>query len=144
MASDSSTNNMTSRARPIKRRTRPPDRENYNPTYLPFKKRLDHFTWSWFECTMSTGAIAALLGQQPYSFTGLKTIGMIFFILDIVLFLAFSACITYRFIHNRGSLELSLHHPFESGKELTVQTRCSLLEYIFKTPKLPYKEHSRA
>jgi len=63
---------------------------------------------------MSTGAIATLLGQQPYSFHGLKTIGKIFFILDIVLFLAFSACITYRFIHNRGSLKLSLHHPHES------------------------------
>jgi tellurite resistance protein TehA-like permease len=63
---------------------------------------------------MSTGAIAALLGQQPYSFTGLKTMGKIFFILDIVLLLAFSACITYRFIHNQGSLRLSLHHPHES------------------------------
>ncbi|KAF1838180.1 hypothetical protein BDW02DRAFT_489559 [Decorospora gaudefroyi] len=63
---------------------------------------------------MSTGAIATVLGQQPYTFTGLKTIGKIFFILDIVLFLAFSVCIVYRFIHNRGSLRLSLHHPHES------------------------------
>ncbi|KAF7673214.1 c4-dicarboxylate transporter malic acid transport protein [Alternaria burnsii] len=114
VSGSSSTENMTSRARPIKRRPRPAQREDYNPTYLPWKKRLDHFTWSWFECTMSTGAIATLLGQQPYSFHGLKTIGKIFFILDIVLFLAFSACITYRFIHNRGSLKLSLHHPHES------------------------------
>lgn len=63
---------------------------------------------------MSTGALATLLGQQPYSFTGLKTIGKIFYILDIVLFLFFTACISYRFIHNRGSLKLSLHHPHES------------------------------
>ncbi|XP_014559592.1 hypothetical protein COCVIDRAFT_13508 [Bipolaris victoriae FI3] len=100
--------------RPIKRRTRPAQREDYNPTHLPWKKRLDHFSWSWFECTMSTGALATLLGQQPYSFSGLKTIGKIFYILDIVLFLIFTACISYRFIHNRGSLKLSLHHPYES------------------------------
>lgn len=63
---------------------------------------------------MSTGALATLLGQQPFSFAGLKTIGKIFFILDIVLFLFFNACMIYRFIHNRGSLTLSLHHPHES------------------------------
>jgi tellurite resistance protein TehA-like permease len=63
---------------------------------------------------MSTGAIACLLGQQPYNLTGLKTIGKIFFLLDILLFLVFSACITYRFMYNRGSLTLSLHHPHES------------------------------
>jgi len=63
---------------------------------------------------MSTGALATLLGQQPYTFTGLKTIGKIFFILDMVLFLIFSACITYRFCTNHRSLNLSLHHPLES------------------------------
>ncbi|KAL6705716.1 hypothetical protein ACN47E_006505 [Coniothyrium glycines] len=97
-----------------RRRAQPVDRENYNPKQLTWKKRIDHFTWSWFECTMSTGALATLLGQQPYSFTGLKSIGKIFFILDLILFLTFSACISYRFIHNRGSLKLSLHHPHES------------------------------
>jgi tellurite resistance protein TehA-like permease len=63
---------------------------------------------------MSTGALASLLGQQPYSFTGLKTIGKIVFILDLVLFVAFSACITYRFCTNNRSLNRSLHHPHES------------------------------
>ncbi|KAH3962346.1 hypothetical protein HBI38_182010 [Parastagonospora nodorum] len=63
---------------------------------------------------MSTGAIATLLGQQPYSFSGLKTIGKVFFILDILLFIMFSACITYRFCTNERSLNRSLHHPHES------------------------------
>ncbi|KAF2030890.1 C4-dicarboxylate transporter/malic acid transport protein-like protein [Setomelanomma holmii] len=81
---------------------------------IPWSKRLNHFTWSWFECTMSTGALATLLGQQPNNFTGLKTIGKVFFILDICLFLLFSACITYRFATNKGSLKRSLHHPHES------------------------------
>ncbi|KAJ4374879.1 hypothetical protein N0V83_001957 [Neocucurbitaria cava] len=81
---------------------------------LSLKQRLRHFTWSWFECTMSTGALATLLGQQPYAFHGLKTIGKIFFLLDIILFLVFCACITYRFASNRASLSSSLHHPHES------------------------------
>jgi C4-dicarboxylate transporter/malic acid transport protein len=85
-----------------------------NKKQLPWSKRLNHFTWSWFECTMSTGALATLLGQQPYSFTGLKTIGKIFFILDLILFATFCACITYRFAKNPGSLKRSLHHPHES------------------------------
>ncbi|KAH7409857.1 C4-dicarboxylate transporter/malic acid transport protein-like protein [Phaeosphaeria sp. MPI-PUGE-AT-0046c] len=93
---------------------RPWKHQRHHGVRLPWSKRLSHFTWSWFECTMSTGAIATLLGQQPNSFTGLKTIGKTFFILDIVLFLAFCACITYRFATNTGSLKRSLHHSHES------------------------------
>ncbi|KAL5115334.1 hypothetical protein ACEQ8H_006779 [Pleosporales sp. CAS-2024a] len=95
-------------SRPLK----PPGHKH--PRRLPWSQRLTHFTWSWFECTMSTGAIATLLGQQPYSFHGLKTIGTIFFILDLVLFLTFSACIAYRFTTVNRSLNRSLHHPHES------------------------------
>jgi tellurite resistance protein TehA-like permease len=62
---------------------------------------------------MSTGALATLLGQQPFYFTGLKTIGKVVFILDLVLFLTFCGCITYRFVTNNRSLNRSLHHPHE-------------------------------
>ncbi|KAH7091599.1 C4-dicarboxylate transporter/malic acid transport protein-like protein [Paraphoma chrysanthemicola] len=88
--------------------------KHHDSKSLPWKKRLNHFTWSWFECTMSTGALATLLGQQPFSFAGLKALGKVFFILDLCLFLVFSACITYRFTTNPGSLKRSLHHPHES------------------------------
>lgn len=81
---------------------------------VSLRERLTHFTWSWFECTMSTGAIATLLSQQPYTFTGLITIGKIFFVLDLVLFLAFSALITTRFIMKPVTFTQSLHHPHES------------------------------
>lgn len=81
---------------------------------LSIRDRLSHFTWSWFECTMSTGALAALLSQQAYTFTGLETIGKIFFILDIVLFLIFTSLISFRFLTNRASFTKSLHHPHES------------------------------
>jgi tellurite resistance protein TehA-like permease len=90
------------------------DLDDHYKGHLPFGRRLKHFTWSWFECTMSTGALATLLGQQPFSFTGLKTIGKIFFILDLVLFVAFSALISYRFLKYRGALSKSLRHPHES------------------------------
>ena len=81
---------------------------------LPIRERISHFTWSWFECTMSTGAIASLLSQQPYTFDGLQVIGKIFFLLDIVLFLLFTGLITARFIMNPGIFTRSLHHPHES------------------------------
>lgn len=80
---------------------------------IGFRERIAHFTWAWFECTMSTGAIAVLLSQQTNSFRGLETIGKIFFILDIVLFITFSILITIRFVQNPWAFTRSLHHQHE-------------------------------
>ena len=63
---------------------------------------------------MSTGALATLIGQQPYKFIGLEAIGWALAILNIVLFIIFSGLITYRFSTGRGKLIRSLHHPHES------------------------------
>ncbi|KAK8049003.1 hypothetical protein PG994_010733 [Apiospora phragmitis] len=63
---------------------------------------------------MSTGALASLLGQQPFTFPGLTTIGKIVFILDMVLFLTFSSLIAVRFALKRRAIVASLHHPSES------------------------------
>lgn len=87
-------------------------REHHNP--IPLSERISHFSWAWFECTMSTGALATLLGQQPNTFPGLRTIGKVAFIIDLVLFLLFGALITARFIMKPGALSKSLHHPMES------------------------------
>lgn len=62
---------------------------------------------------MSTGALAVVLAQTPNQFTGLQTIGKIFFILDIVLFLLFNVLMTTRFILVPKKLPASLHHPVE-------------------------------
>jgi tellurite resistance protein TehA-like permease len=86
---------------------------------------------------MSTGAIATLLGQQPYNFTGLKTIGKIFFILDLVLFFAFSGCIAYRFIKNRGAMSRSLHHPYESFYFGTFWVSIALILYCMQQYGVP-------
>lgn len=90
------------------------DAYTHDKASISIRERLAHFTWSWFECTMSTGALAILLSFQPFSFSGLRTIGKIFFILDIVLFLLFSCLISLRFIIKPSALKLSLHHPHES------------------------------
>ena len=81
---------------------------------LQLRQRLAHFTWAWFACTMSTGAVAVVLAQQPNIFAGLMTIGKIFYILDLVLFVSFSALITARFILRPESFLKSLHHPQEA------------------------------
>ncbi|KAF2107306.1 voltage-dependent anion channel [Lophiotrema nucula] len=86
---------------------------------------------------MSTGAIATLLGQQPYSFTGLKTTGKIFFILDLILFLTFSGLITSRFIRNKGSLIKSLHHPHESFFFGTFWVSIALILYCIQQYGVP-------
>ncbi|KAF1919659.1 voltage-dependent anion channel [Ampelomyces quisqualis] len=62
---------------------------------------------------MSTGAVAVVLGNTPNTFTGLKTIGKIFFILDIVLFLLFTGLMITRFCLVPRKLTASLHHPVE-------------------------------
>lgn len=63
---------------------------------------------------MSTGAVAVVLAQTPNRFKGLDTIGNIFFILDLVLFVGFTCAIATRFSLASHTLFASLHHPIES------------------------------
>lgn len=67
-----------------------------------------------FACTMSTGAIAVVLANQPFKFRGLDVIAKIFFIFDIVLFLVFCAMMTARFVWYPWKLTKSLHFPTEA------------------------------
>ncbi len=77
------------------------------------KERISHFTWPWFACTMSTGAIAVVLGKAPYRFTGLDTIGKIFFIFDLILLITFSILLSIRFGMRPTVAIRSLYHPAE-------------------------------
>lgn len=63
---------------------------------------------------MSTGAIAVVLAQQPFTFSGLDAIAKIFFILDIVLFCVFSGLMVVRFYLQPWKLTKSLHYPSEA------------------------------
>jgi tellurite resistance protein TehA-like permease len=67
----------------------------------------------WFSATMSTGALAVVLGNTPNSFTGLQTIGKVVFIFDIVLFCLFNFLMAWRFVLVPRKLLASLHHPVE-------------------------------
>lgn len=63
---------------------------------------------------MSTGSVAVVLAQQPYTFPGLTAIGKIFFILDIILFLTFTTAIAYRFVLSPRKIWSSFHRPKEA------------------------------
>ncbi|KAK9770783.1 putative Voltage-dependent anion channel [Seiridium cardinale] len=63
---------------------------------------------------MSTGAMASLLSQQPFTFRGLQTIGKVVFILDIVLVIILTSMMLARFALKPRAITKSLHHPSES------------------------------
>ncbi|KAK3065012.1 hypothetical protein LTS18_013662 [Coniosporium uncinatum] len=86
---------------------------------------------------MSTGALATLLSQQPFSFTGLKTIGKVAFILDLVLFLTFCILISIRFILEPRALSKSLHHPHESFFFGTFWVSITLILYCIQSYGVP-------
>jgi C4-dicarboxylate transporter/malic acid transport protein len=88
-----------------------PDPSSEHHTFID---RVSHFTWTNFASTMSTGSIAVLLSQQPYTFRGLRTIGKIFFILDLIMFVAFNVIIILRFRKRPWKFSKSLHWPPEA------------------------------
>ncbi|KAL5406541.1 hypothetical protein PMIN06_012377 [Paraphaeosphaeria minitans] len=90
-----------------------PGEKGTPPTKAGLRDRIAHFTWPWFACTMSTGAVAVVLATTPNTFPGLMTIGKIFYITNLVLFVLFTALITTRFILVPAKLVASLLHPVE-------------------------------
>lgn len=85
-----------------------------DPLPCSWPERLRHITWAWYMITMSTGGIALLLHKTPHQFNGLATIGVLVFIFDLVLFVAISIGLLYRFVCTPSSLQNSLTHPTES------------------------------
>ena len=75
---------------------------------------LDRFTWANFTCTQSTGGVAILLSETPHQFAGLQTIGVVMFILNLVLFVAFTTAITCRFLQRPSRLRRSVTQPPEA------------------------------
>ena len=90
------------------------DEKRAEEQHYGIKDRISHFTWSNFACTMSTGAVAVVLSQQPFQFDGLNVIGKAFFILDLVLLVAFMAAMVTRFILQPWKVTKSLHYPKEA------------------------------
>ncbi|KAL8946272.1 MAG: hypothetical protein Q9222_007311 [Ikaeria aurantiellina] len=80
---------------------------------LHWRERIRHFTWTFFTMTMATGGIANVLYTVPFRFRGLDTIGIIFFLFNIFLFLFNIAMISLRFYTFPETFEASYMHPSE-------------------------------
>ncbi|KAH9223560.1 voltage-dependent anion channel-domain-containing protein [Leptodontidium sp. 2 PMI_412] len=81
---------------------------------VTWKDRLQLFTWNWFTMVMATGGIANAINSIPFKFYGLNTIGNIFLILTIILFVSCCILITIRFCTRPGSFKQSFLEPSES------------------------------
>ena len=79
-----------------------------------FLINIHSFTFAQFLLPLSTGVIALLLAATPHRFDGLETIGKIFFIFALVMFVLCICSITTRFMLFPGSFRCSIQHPTES------------------------------
>lgn len=79
---------------------------------LSIRERLRHFTWAWYTLTMSTGGLALLIANQPYTFPGLRSIGMAVYFLNVVFFVLVCSLMVTRFVLHRCFLS-SLKHDRE-------------------------------
>ncbi|KAL4731733.1 hypothetical protein ACLX1H_000715 [Fusarium chlamydosporum] len=84
-----------------------------NRPKLKFRQRLKHFTWAWYTLPMSTGGLSLLLYSQLHQFPGLKTIGLVIYILNLLIFTSVSITMATRFLLHQGTFVQSLTHPRE-------------------------------
>ncbi|KAK5056184.1 hypothetical protein LTR84_012737 [Exophiala bonariae] len=73
-----------------------------------------NFTPSWFIITMSTGVLSLLLHQLPYNGSWLQIISVIFFVLNITLFVLFSIITALRYSMYPRLWPAVLRHPHQS------------------------------
>lgn len=63
-----------------------------------FKALVQDFSPFWFTWCMNSGILALLLQQCPYQFNGVGILGIIFYVLDLTLFVIFSLIFIVRFL----------------------------------------------
>ncbi|KAL6718490.1 hypothetical protein ACLMJK_004581 [Lecanora helva] len=82
---------------------------------IEWRQRIRHYTWTFFAVTMAwqTGGIANVLYTVPFRFRGLETIGVFFFLLNIVLFIFNVTMISLRFYYHPEMFKASILHPTE-------------------------------
>ncbi|TID00153.1 Malic acid transport protein [Colletotrichum higginsianum] len=84
-----------------------------NRPRMAFKARLHHFTWAWFTLTMSTGGLSLLIFAQPHQFPGLRQIGTVVYVVNIILFVLVCSAMLARFFLYPGDMKRSLTHERE-------------------------------
>ncbi|KAL8994096.1 MAG: hypothetical protein Q9169_005852 [Polycauliona sp. 2 TL-2023] len=80
---------------------------------LHWRERIRHYTWTFFTATMATGGIANVLHSVPFRFRGLDTIGVIFFLFNMLLFVINVSMISLRFYTFPETFRASYMHPSE-------------------------------
>ena len=99
---------------------------------LQWRERIRHYTWTFFTLTMATGGIANVLYEGrmksggsfgdleadradivPFRFPGLTTVGIVFFLLNILLFIINIIMISLRFYCYPETFRASILHPTE-------------------------------
>ncbi|KAL1748623.1 voltage-dependent anion channel [Schizophyllum fasciatum] len=75
-----------------------------------------NFTPAWFAANMGTGAISILFHSFPYAndSTTMNVFTLIFFGLNVLMFLVFSAISASRYLLFPGVWSLMIHHPVQS------------------------------
>ncbi|KAI0769777.1 voltage-dependent anion channel [Trametes elegans] len=81
-----------------------------------WKERIRHFTWAWHAVIMGTGVVSALLHNFPYhtDSLALKIAALIFFLLNLVLFVFVCMCTILRYIMFPEVWYMMLSHPAQS------------------------------
>ncbi|KAF5849949.1 hypothetical protein GGP41_005386 [Bipolaris sorokiniana] len=93
--------------------TKIPGKKDPNQPYLTPGQRLAHYTWANYTLTMATGGLGTLIAIQPHPFPGIKTIGAIFYILNLLLFTGVTMTMVLRFTKYAGSFKASISHERE-------------------------------
>jgi tellurite resistance protein TehA-like permease len=85
---------------------------NLTPSYVSYVVPVAERRW--FLVTMGTGIVAILIHQLPYQFTGLYEISIVFFILNVIIFLTLLALSIIRYTVWPEIFLLMMRHPVQS------------------------------
>ncbi|KAK1974409.1 C4-dicarboxylate transporter/malic acid transporter [Colletotrichum cereale] len=89
------------------------DHNDPNRPRMTWKARLHHFTWAWYTLSMSTGGLSLLIIAQPHQFPGLRQIGTVVYVLNLIIFTLICTAMLTRFFMYPGDFKRSLTHERE-------------------------------
>lgn len=89
------------------------DSKRWQPRGL-LRRKILHFTPSWYLLTMGTGITSILLHQLPFQFRGLGIISIAIYIANIILFITITVFTIVRYILYPETWTLMLRHSTQS------------------------------